>query len=407
MAAGRHCSGVEEGGQIISCTFNARTAGKAAAGKFQGKCLWCSPEGLREACGTARERRVAARALASLGKLSEEVFAAARARVQAFDGGQEVTRLADAIRREVEGQPAQRELICQDEEDAFKNLAGWFEKPSLLAAAKKVLLASRYPPQEWGPILILKRKYWDWIVSGEKTIEIRGRALRPMPRHVGHSGQIWGVVTLGKSVRIRETDTWKMLTPFHRWDVDVLPYKKTYAHPIFKIEVFDFPVAYLPIGGQIGNAKYRPAPENREAVGRSAAGVADPPRAQKFPGSKSKCAGAGRGSMERANETRAILEGRYEADYQEYRESMPASVSVGKSEGDLRAQFMDDSAGRIAKEATLRPPFEAALQLPDESDSQPGSDSEARDATDLDNAIRNWDTQSFRMAEKTVKERVP
>ena len=140
---------------------------------------------------------------------------------------------------------------------------------------------------------------------------------------------------------------------------------------------------------------------------RILADIADPPNVREFPESKTRRTGVRGDSMERRTAIHAVLESSYEADYQDYRESMPASASAGKAEADLRANFMKDNARRIAKKATLKGLPGPALQLPDESESLPDSDNEAPDVTDLDNAIRDWDMRSFRLAEEAVKECLP
>ena len=267
MAARRQCSGLEENGDVVVCRFNPRAARQRAVGKFDGKCFWCSPTLMQSACENKRARRAAARALASLGQLDEETFTAARGRIQALGGGQEVVRLALEIRQDLKQRPGVRNVGGPFRDDDFKEMAGWFEKPSVLNAARRVLGAANAAPEEGGPILILQKKYWKTVVSGEKTMEIRGRALQPMRRHVGHSGEIWGAVVLGPATRIATVAAWKRLAPHHHWNIGHLPYKVTYAHPIFKLEVFDCPILYMPLFGQVGNARYRPPAEQRGGAG--------------------------------------------------------------------------------------------------------------------------------------------
>ena len=138
-------------------------------------------------------------------------------------------------------------------------------------------------------------------------------------------------------------------------------------------------------------------------------GSADSPIGQELGGSKARRmdTDARADSMERRRAVHALLESKYEADYQAYRESMPASASAGKSEEYLRDNFMKDNARRIAKGISSEAIPGPSLQLPEESESQPESETETPSKTDLDNAMRNWDVVSFRMAANTVDSRRP
>ena len=262
-----HCSGLEENSNVVACCFNPRDAGQKAIGKFAGKCFWCSPKIIQSACRSKRSRRAAARTLASLRHLDKGVHAAAHARVRNLDGGQEVVRLADAI---FDQRSETCEVTYQFKVDDFKEMAGWFEDPSVLDAVNRVLGPADCP-HEGEPILILQKMYWKSVISGEKTVEIRGRALQPMRRHVGRSGEIWGAMVLGPATRVRTVAAWKRLAPRHCWDIDHLPYKVTYAHPIFQVDVFDCPIRYKSLRGQVGNAKYRPPLDTQGAAGSSKA----------------------------------------------------------------------------------------------------------------------------------------
>ena len=135
--------------------------------------------------------------------------------------------------------------------------------------------------------------------------------------------------------------------------------------------------------------------------------IADLPSPQELGGTKARRKDVRSCSTERRNAMHAVLESSYEADYQEYRESMPASASAGISEEDIRANFMKDNARRIAKGITSTAPPAPSLELPDESESEQESETEAPSTTALDNAIRDWGVDSFREAEKTIDERPP
>ena len=130
--------------------------------------------------------------------------------------------------------------------------------------------------------------------------------------------------------------------------------------------------------------------------------IVELPTPQELGGTKARRKDVRSCSTERRNAMHAVLENSYEADYQEYRESMPPSASAGMSEEDIRASFMEDNARRIAKGITSTDAPGPSLELPDESESEQESETEAPSTTDLDNAIRDWGMDSFREAEKTV-----
>ena len=72
----------------------------------------------------------------------------------------------------------------------------------------------------------------DRILSGEKTLEIRGVAYRPGKYLLGYKQQILAVAQLGKPFRIATTEQWLAQRPQHRVMLDEPPYKRTYGLPI-------------------------------------------------------------------------------------------------------------------------------------------------------------------------------
>ena len=116
-------------------------------------------------------------------------------------------------------------------------------------------------PELGAPILVLKRKFWDLIADGVKSLEIRPLPFAARTRYIGRSGMLWGAVTFGDCQRIDSVDTWRALLGSHHWDVPVLPYKTTYALPVKSVEIFTTPVYYMRKRGQVGTAKYLPPHE--------------------------------------------------------------------------------------------------------------------------------------------------
>ena len=115
-----------------------------------------------------------------------------------------------------------------------------------------------YAPQRLGPILVLEKQWWDLIVSGEKDLEMRHVALKPMKRHVGRSGELWGTVTLGKAFEIKTDEEWRALRSRHQVGTSARMHEQEMAHPVIAVEVFESTIRYEPLRGQVGTAKYRP-----------------------------------------------------------------------------------------------------------------------------------------------------
>ena len=122
-----------------------------------------------------------------------------------------------------------------------------------------------YTPHAESVILLMKRVYWERIIVGEKTLEIRCKCFKPMKYFVGARGEIWGSIVLGQGQEIDSDDDWQTLLSSHCWFVDKRPYQKTCAMPIEEVELFTKSLAYATRRGQQSTAKYRPVDANNEA----------------------------------------------------------------------------------------------------------------------------------------------
>ena len=122
-----------------------------------------------------------------------------------------------------------------------------------------------YTPHAESVILLMKRVYWERIIVGEKTLEIRCKCFKPMKYFVGARGEIWGSIVLGQGQEIDSDDDWQTLLSSHCWFVDKRPYQKTCAMPIEEVELFTKSLAYATRRGQQSTAKYRPVNANNEA----------------------------------------------------------------------------------------------------------------------------------------------
>ena len=123
-----------------------------------------------------------------------------------------------------------------------------------------------YAPPSWSVILVMKRLYWNRIIAGEKTLEIRNKPLKPKRYLVGRQGEIWGTLVLEPGKVIQTDEEWRALLPSHCWHVDKRPYKQTYAMSLKQVESFTTSLAYAPMKGQRGIAKYRPPLRCRETA---------------------------------------------------------------------------------------------------------------------------------------------
>lgn len=96
--------------------------------------------------------------------------------------------------------------------------------------------------------LIIKKRWLDLILSGQKTLEIRGRNTN-IRGWIGliesGSGKIVGKAKLNASSKLSEDEYYK-LTEFHRVTLNYnkLPYKTPYAWGITQAERLQNPIPY-------------------------------------------------------------------------------------------------------------------------------------------------------------------
>ena len=105
-------------------------------------------------------------------------------------------------------------------------------------------------------ILILKKHWLDRILSGEKTLEIRGAPLKSGTYYLGCKKTIYAVATTGPPIAIATVDQWDSLRSQHRVESAEPPYAKTFGLPILHVQrVNRMPFAHP--RGAIGIVKYR------------------------------------------------------------------------------------------------------------------------------------------------------
>ena len=111
-------------------------------------------------------------------------------------------------------------------------------------------------PQENDSILILRDPWIGLILSGSKTLEIRGARLRPQTMWLGSRGLIFGQAHIESAREIETDETWQELYPQHRWDRSTRPYTRTSAMHLTEVQRLNRPQHYRHSRGAIGIVKY-------------------------------------------------------------------------------------------------------------------------------------------------------
>ena len=108
-------------------------------------------------------------------------------------------------------------------------------------------------------ILLLRPRWLSLILSGEKSLEIRGRNLPAGPYWLGSCGLIHGRAQLRAATRIQTAQAWQDLRQLHCVDGDEPPYKRTYGFPIKVCERVSPPIPFARERGAVGIVNYTPA----------------------------------------------------------------------------------------------------------------------------------------------------
>ena len=110
-------------------------------------------------------------------------------------------------------------------------------------------------PQRGDRILILKQPWLGLLLSRQKTLEIRGAALRRGKYFIGYKKVIQAIVILGEPRRIATNEQFALLYDQHKVP-GTLPYKKTFGLPVVEIRKCRR-VRYTHPRGAIGIVVYR------------------------------------------------------------------------------------------------------------------------------------------------------
>ena len=105
-------------------------------------------------------------------------------------------------------------------------------------------------------ILVVKPYWLELILSGQKTMEIRGVPYRAGKYFLGCNRQIRAIANLGTPERISTAERWIELRPRHRVMADDLPYKSTFGLPILTVQSVSA-IPYTHPHGAVSVVKYR------------------------------------------------------------------------------------------------------------------------------------------------------
>ena len=117
-------------------------------------------------------------------------------------------------------------------------------------------LRASMTPQLGDRILVLRPHWLNLILSGEKTLEIRGRTLPAGPYWLGCRSMIHGRAILMPGTLINTLETWRDLRHMHHVEGDDLPYTRTYGFPVRRSERVA-PTPYEHPRGAVGIVKMR------------------------------------------------------------------------------------------------------------------------------------------------------
>ena len=108
-------------------------------------------------------------------------------------------------------------------------------------------------------ILVLKRNWLDLVLSGDKTMELRGKRLKSGRCFLGWHGHIYASADLGEATQIHSVEQFVRLQDQHcvrEWEPSGLPYKRTFGLPLHNMQHVIPPIKYRHPKGAVGIVKY-------------------------------------------------------------------------------------------------------------------------------------------------------
>ena len=138
--------------------------------------------------------------------------------------------------------------------EEFESLWKEFEKGTDHAPLRPT--SRKCIPRDNDAILIVRDPWIGLILSGIKTLEIRGTRLRPQTMWLGTKGLIFGRARIESVREIETEEMWQELYPQHRWDRMTRPYRRTFAMHLTEVQRSSRPLHYRHPRGAIGIVKY-------------------------------------------------------------------------------------------------------------------------------------------------------
>ena len=227
------CTGYRDGRIVVECCFHSTNPREPALRKADRKCIWCNPKLLRKSTQKDHLSKLACHFLVNLYKLDLEVFEVAVSRLLSVPLGLLVVERAEKVL----------------EPDAKDTGSPVFFDP--------------YFPKLNGPILLMKDFVWRTLTAGLLQAVVHSYAMTPMKRHVGHSGTIFGTITLGPGKLVESDQEWTDSFPLHQINKRRRPYQQTYIHVIKDYENFHTSIKYRSKRGGGHITKYRPVDDQR------------------------------------------------------------------------------------------------------------------------------------------------
>ena len=99
-----------------------------------------------------------------------------------------------------------------------------------------VLGAPALPQPQPGDSILVFNEYWmRRVLSGVKTAEVRHQPLKKKTWWIGRGGFITGCATVTNVEHVTDLARWRELLPRHHWDINKLPYKRTYVNTLEQV----------------------------------------------------------------------------------------------------------------------------------------------------------------------------
>ena len=92
-------------------------------------------------------------------------------------------------------------------------------------------------------VRLLKKRWLDMIVSGEKVVEVRGQRLKLGPAWLACGPYVYAIVEFDAAQQAPDLATFQQRWPEHRLVAAQLPYATTWLWPILSVRSLPRPVA--------------------------------------------------------------------------------------------------------------------------------------------------------------------